>query len=150
MSDEMPEVTGVSGHLRMIQFKQMQHANNWIKARGLTVEQGRTLGYIEAHQDRDGGVIMRELAEMSRTTAASVSSLVKGLEQRGLIETRADPADSRRKLLFVMPDARGMTEGWDRMVQDLEERMLSPLSPAERETVLDLLARMDAALPFES
>lgn len=150
MEREIPEVTTVSGHLRMIQFKQMQHANNWIKARGLTVEQGRTLGYIEAHQDRDGGVIMRELAEMSRTTPASVSSLVKGLEQRGLLEVRPDPADSRRKLLYVMPAARGMTEGWDRMVDELEQRMLAPLSTAERETLLDLLARMDAALPFEN
>jgi MarR family transcriptional regulator, repressor for mepA len=126
-------------------FSQMQRSNAWIRARGLTVEQGRTLGYIEANQDREGGVIMRELAEMSRTTAASVSSLIKGLEQRGYVERRSDPADDRRKQLYVLPEALGMTEGWDRMVAGIEEELLAPLDESERQTLLELLARIDAA-----
>jgi MarR family transcriptional regulator, repressor for mepA len=145
MEFERPEITTVSGHLRSIMFKQMQRSNAWIRDRGLTVEQGRTLGFIEANQDREGGVIMRELAEMSRTTAASVSSLVKGLEQRGLLERRSDPDDDRRKLLYVKPEGRGMTAGWDVMVDGIEQELLSPLTPDEQRTLLDLLGRIDRA-----
>jgi len=148
MPQEFPDVDSVSGHLRNIMFKQMQRSNAWIRDRGLTVEQGRTLGYIEAHQDQDGGVIMRDLAEMSRTTPASVSSLIKGLEQRGLVERRSDPSDDRRKLLYVSPDARGMTTGWDSMVRDIESELLAPLSEAEQQTLLELLARIDTGFPF--
>jgi MarR family transcriptional repressor of mepA len=127
--------------LSMIGLKMRSRAERTLKASGLSVAQGRTIGYIEEHQDR--GVIQRELVEISGTTAASVSSLLDGLERRGYIERRPSPSDARQKLIYTLPPARGITDDFDRQMVDVEGELLSPLTPAERTTLFELLTKID-------
>jgi MarR family transcriptional regulator, repressor for mepA len=116
-------------------------AEHMLREIGLTSAQGRTIGYIEANEQR--GVTARELAEISGTTPASVSSLIGGLERGGYVERRADPTDARSKLLRVLPRGRGLTEDFDRRMALWKQRMLDPLSPEERGTLLRLLTTID-------
>lgn len=122
-------------------------ADRWVRDAGLTMPQARTIGYIEAHEDR--GVTARELAEISGTTPASVSSLLAGLERGGYVERTPDPGDARAKLLRVLPKGRGLTVGFDHLMEDFKERMLAPLSPEERATLLRLLTTIDDHLARE-
>ena len=69
--------------IRILGFAARQAADDWVRSSGLTRQQAFTLGYIERQQDR--GVMAREIAEMSGTTAASVASLIQGLEDRGYL-----------------------------------------------------------------
>ena len=55
---------------------------------GITAEQGRALGFIEA-TEKDG-ITQKDMAAATRTTPASVTSMVKGLEAKKLIERRED------------------------------------------------------------
>lgn len=89
--------------IRSLAFAQRAAADEWVRDSGLTRQQAFTLGYIDEHQDR--GVIARELSEMSGTTPASVTSLLQGLEERGLITRTPSPDDSRVK--FVRATAEG-------------------------------------------
>lgn len=126
--------------LRTIGFAGRADADQWARTVGLTRQQGRTLGYIEAHQQR--GVIARELAEMSGTTPASVTSLLQGLEDRGLITRTPSPDDSRIKLLAVTDEGSRIIEGFDDEMKAAQDRLYAPLSADEQELLLALLTRV--------
>ena len=127
-----------------LSLKWRARADRFMRSLDLTAAQGRTIGYIEATQDR--GVIQRELVEVSRTTAASVSSLLDGLEKNGYIERRPSPDDARQKLLYVLPKGKGLTEGFDREMHDAYREMVSPLSEAEQATLIELLQRITVSV----
>lgn len=136
--------TPLNDLLRNLGIKMRLRGDVYARALPLTFAQSRTIGYIdyiEEHEHR--GVIQRELAETSGTSAASVSSLIDGLEKAGYVERRPSPADARRKEIYVLPKARGLTEGFDRLMEQTEKDLLSPLTPAEQATLLDLLTRID-------
>ena len=118
-----------------------------IRDTGLTGPQARTIGYIEAHEER--GITAREIAETFGTTPASVSSLIGGLERGGYVERTTDPHDARSKLLRVLPKGRGLTEGFDEQMEEFKEAMVAPLDAADRATLLRLLTTIDDHLASE-
>lgn len=136
--------TSVSELLRNLGIKLRNRGDVFARELPLTFAQSRTIGYIdyvEEHEHR--GVIQRELAEISGTSAASVSSLIDGLEKAGYVERRPSPDDARRKEIYVLPKAKGLTEGFERLMEQTEKDLLSPLSPSERATLIELLTRID-------
>lgn len=118
-----------------------------IRGTGLSGPQARTLGYIEANEER--GITAREIAETFGTTPASVSSLIGGLERGGYLERTPDPNDARSKLLRVLPKGRGLTRGFDEQLAEFKERMVAPLSAADRTTLVRLLTAIDDHLAAE-
>lgn len=136
-----PTKTQTASHLiRRIVIAQQARGDEFVRDSGLSIQAGRTIGYIHAHQDR--GVIQREIAEMSGRTAASVASLLKGLETGGYIERRVDPDDVRSKRLYVLPKGVALIDGFDQMSADAEADLLAPLSPTERTTFVRLLSKV--------
>ncbi|GAA2501835.1 MarR family winged helix-turn-helix transcriptional regulator [Winogradskya humida] len=67
----------------------------WIREGDLTFEQAQVIGYLE----QKPGAIQRDIAEMTRTTAANISLLLKVLERRGLVERRTGGGNERSKRL---------------------------------------------------
>jgi len=137
--------TPVSDLLRNLGIKMRNRGDVYARSLPLSVTQSRTIGYIdyvEEHEHR--GVIQRELADVSGTSAASVSSLIDGLEKAGYVERRPSPDDARRKEIYVLPKAKGLTEGFDRLMEQTELELLAPLTDAERATLIELLGRIDA------
>ncbi|MGN6327237.1 MarR family winged helix-turn-helix transcriptional regulator [Pseudolysinimonas sp.] len=112
-----------------------------IRNTGLTGPQARTLGYIEAHEHE--GITARQIAETFGTTPASVSSLIGGLERGGYLERTADPADARSKLLRVLPKGRGLTSGFDEVLDEFKRQMTAPLTSEDRATLVRLLTAVD-------
>ncbi|MFT3888994.1 MAG: MarR family transcriptional regulator [Arachnia sp.] len=139
MNDRIDELTAA---IRNLGFAQRVAADEWVRATGLTRPQAFSLGYIAEHQDR--GVIARELAEMSGTTPASVTSLIHGLEERGLVQRTPSPTDSRVKFLRATPEGAGLVEGFDDAMHAAQERIFAPLSPDEQDLLLSLLRRVMA------
>lgn len=73
---------------------------------------------------------------------STIQDVVIRLEKRGFIERRADPADKRRRILFISREGEAML---DRMVESnlrAQERILEPLDEAEREVFMALLTRL--------
>jgi len=130
----------ISTLIRSIGFAQRASADEWVRTSGLTRQQGFTLGYIEENQDR--GVIARELAETSGTTAASVASLLQGLEERGYITRMPSPDDSRVKLLSVTAEGSRLIDGFHDEMTAATERLFGALSPAEQDQLITLLGRI--------
>ncbi len=139
----MDEPTSTLNLLRWIGFAQRKAADDWVRERGLTMEQGFTLGYLVDSP----GAIQRDVARMSRTSAASVSSLLQGLERRGLVERRSEPGDERSKRVYATEAGRELVGGFDEAMAAADETILAPLDETQRETLRDLLLTLVAEIP---
>lgn len=140
-----PEMRLTSGLelLRWIGWAQRKAAEDWVRDRELSFEQGFVLGYLAENP----GSIQRDVAQITRTSAASVSSLLKGLERRGLIERRSEGGDDRSKRVYTTPEGADLIAGFEAAMAAADETILSPLDQAERDTLLALLQKITAELP---
>lgn len=140
-----PEIPTTSslGLLRWIGWAQAKAGEEWIRSRELSRQQSFVLGYLV----QNPGSIQRDIAEMTRTTPASVSSLLQGLERRGLVERRTEPGDERSKRVHATSAGTELIAGFDTAMAAAEETILAPLDPAERDTLLALLTKVTAELP---
>ena len=129
--------------LRWVGWAQRKAAEDWIRARGLTHEQGFALGFLA----QNPGAIQRDIAQLTRTSAASVSSLLQGLERRGLVERRTEGGDERKKRVFATPAGSELIEGFDEAMATAEESILAPLGESERAALHALLSKITAELP---
>lgn len=124
--------------MRWIVWAQRKAGEDWIRACELSFEQGFVLGYLV----RNPGVIQRDIARMSRTSPASVSSLVQGLVRRGLVERRMGGDDERSKRVYATPVATELIAGFDTAMGAVEETILAPLDQAERAALCGLLTKI--------
>jgi len=138
-----PEFTTPLELLRWIGWAQMKAGEDWIRERELSHPQSFVLGYLA----QNPGAIQRDIAEVSRTTAASVSSLLQGLEARSLVERRADADNERIKRVYATPAGAELIAGFDEAMHATEEKILAPLTPAERASLHAMLTKVTAQLP---
>lgn len=143
MTNDGPDLTTSLELLRWIGWAQQQAGLEWVRERGLTHEQSFALGFLVQFP----GSIQRDIAAMTRTSAASVSSLLQGLEKRGLIERRADGESARIKRVYATAEGAELISGFDVAMASTEETILGPLSTAERATLHSLLTKVTAVLP---
>lgn len=109
---------------------------------GLTPLEARLLGFFA----RRPGATLTELAEHTGRDKGQLARLVQALRDRGLLLAEADARDGRVTRLSLSPEARAMHETVLRQRRREAEAAASGLSAAERETLLDLLARLRANL----
>lgn len=146
MAERDPQLTSTLGLLRWIGFAQARAGEEFLRERELSRQQGFALGYLV----QNPGSMQREIAAITRTTAASVSSLLQGLERRGLIERRTLDGDERSKRVHATPEGAALIEGWDAEMQHAEESILAPLDETERAELQRLLEKVTAVLPRPS
>jgi len=146
MNDDAPRLTSGLELVRWIGWAQRKAGEDWIRARELSHEQAFVLGHLL----RQPGSIQRDIAASSRTSAASVSSLLQGLERRGLVERRTECGDERRKRVYATPAGAELIAGFEDAMAAADETILAPLDAAERATLQALLAKITAQLPQPS
>ena len=140
------ELTSTLDLLRWIGWAQRKAGEDWIRARDLSHEQGFVLGFLV----QNPGCIQRDIAGVTRTSPASVSSLLQGLERRGLVERRTEDGDERRKRVFATPAGAELIAGFDTAMAATEDTILAPLDDAERAALHALLVKLTADLPQPS
>lgn len=129
--------------MRWIGWAQRKGAEEWVRERDLSQEQSFVLGYLL----RQPGAIQRDIAEVTRTSAASVSSLLQGLERRGLVERRAGAGNARTKRVYATPEGIALISGFEEAMYALDDSLLASLSDDERATLHALLRKITADLP---
>ncbi len=140
---DAPRLTGTLELVRWIGWAQRKAGEDWIRERDVSHEQAFVLGYLV----QNPGAIQRDIAQMTRTSAASVSSLLQGLERRGLVERRTEIGNERSKRVYATPDGAELIAGFDTAMTAADETILVPLDPAERATLHALLTKITAELP---
>ncbi len=96
---------------------------------------------VLARLDRFEGLKQAELAEMLDLQPISLTRLLDGLADNGLIERRPDPDDRRAKRLFLTPAARPLLGQLTELGEDLMETALAGL---RRKDLAGLLAGLTA------
>ena len=128
---------------RSIMLAQRRAAEEWVRARGLTFEQAVVIGYLEQRP----GAKQRDIAEMSKTSAANISLMLKVLESRNLVERRTEGGDERSKRVHATADGVALIAGLNEAMAEVDEGIFAPLTAAEQETLEALLDKVNAALP---
>jgi DNA-binding MarR family transcriptional regulator len=129
--------------LRWVGWAQRKAGEDWIRDRDLTHEQAFALGYLV----QNPGAIQRDIAKISRTSAASVSSLLQRLERRGLVERRTDGGDERSKRVYATDAGAELIAGFENAMSDADETILAPLDADERAALHALLTKITTELP---
>lgn len=140
---DAPRLTTTLDLLRWIGWAQRKAGEDWVRARELSFEQSFALGYLA----QNPGAIQRDIARLTRTSAASVSSLLQGLERRGLVERRTEPGDERSKKVFATPAGAELIAGFDTAMAEAEATLLAPLDETEQAALHALLTKITAELP---
>ncbi len=73
---------------------------------------------------------------------ANVAGILQRLESRKLISRVVDAENRRRKICLATPKGLALVKRYDQQMQDCQKRLLSPLSPTEREVFMTLLSRL--------
>ncbi|MET8162252.1 MarR family transcriptional regulator [Sphaerisporangium sp. NPDC005289] len=129
--------------LRVITWAQVRAGQEWIRARGLSLQQAFVLSHLAANP----GAIQRDIARATRTTAANVSGVLRGLEARELVERRFEDGDERSKRVFATDAGVALIAGRDEAMAAADESILAPLTESERATLQVLLDKITAGLP---
>lgn len=140
--DQRQTATGLE-LVRWIGWAQRKAAEDWVRTRELSHEQAFVLGYLGDQP----GAIQRDIAALTRTSAASVSSLLQGLERRGLVERRTEDGNERSKRVYATAAGTELVAGFAAAMAAVDESILAPLDEGERAALLALLTKITAELP---
>lgn len=112
-----------------------------VRDTGLTPPQ-----YVALSQlwERDGQPL-KDLAAGNHCTPATMTTIVDGLERKGLV-TREPHPDDRRSLQVKLTDEGERMRGAAPGVEEMFHGCCSGLSPDETSTLATLLGRLDTAL----
>ena len=91
------------------------------------------------------GVDQVTLANRVAFDAATSGSVIGRLETKGWIRREPDQVDRRRKLLWLTPAGQEATLQMKRAVEQVQEKITSPLTPEEAQALRVLLAKLVAA-----
>ena len=81
------------------------------------------------------------IAEALQLDRSQLVGLLDGLEDRGLVERKRDPADRRRHTVTLTAEGARALDGMRAIVKRVEQEFLAPLSADERKTLFELTRR---------
>lgn len=105
----------------------------------LTINQLATLGTL----DRHGPLTPRELANYERIQPPSMTRILAGLEEHGLVERASHPTDGRQVLVSLTPAAAGMLKEDRRRRDAWLAKRLAELTGEERALLRRALPVLD-------
>lgn len=89
-----------------------------------------------------GPCSQNRLGRMTSMDAATIKGVTDRLIQRGLVEARIDPEDSRRRVLAPTPEGLACIRAAIPAAFAITEETLMPLTPGEQAQFLDLLKKL--------
>ena len=101
----------------------------------LTLLEWRSLGHLAA----SAPLSLKDLAHRAGMDKSYASRTVSGLIERGLVTSERNDADARGVMLGLTPKGRALHQKVFADAESRNERMLRPLSPADRQPLMNLL-----------
>lgn len=93
---------------------------------------------------RSEGQSQQSIGQMLHIPPSRIVALVDQLEERGLLERRANPSDRRARALYLTPRGRRVLDKVWKLAMSHEQRLGSSLTPEEREQLITLLQKLAA------
>ncbi|MDI4657556.1 MarR family winged helix-turn-helix transcriptional regulator [Xanthobacter autotrophicus] len=104
----------------------------------LTPVQYAALATVRAHP----GIDQASLAGVIGYDRTTIGGVVERLEGKDLIRRIPSPSDRRLRQLFITPEGMALLVALSAPVLKVQERILEPLTPAERATLSKLLVKL--------
>lgn len=92
--------------------------------------------------DEFGPASQAGLGRRSGIHFSDIVAAINELADRKLVERAPDPADRRRNIITITAAGRRQLRRLDRQVTRVQDELLAPLSPDEREALTRLLAKL--------
>jgi DNA-binding MarR family transcriptional regulator len=92
--------------------------------------------------DEFGPLSQVTLGNRTGIDRSDVVAALNELAERGSVQRSPDPDDRRRNVVTITPAGVRELRALDRVVVDVQEQLLAPLSPADREAFVHLLSRL--------
>ncbi|MEJ3746556.1 MarR family transcriptional regulator [Actinomycetes bacterium KLBMP 9797] len=89
-----------------------------------------------------GPASQAELGRRSHMDRSDVVAAVNDLATAGFVERSPDPADRRRNTVTITAEGVRQLRRLDRAVDKVQDELLTPLSAADRQTLIALLGRV--------
>lgn len=105
---------------------------------GLTPPQFATLAKLREM----GPCSQNRLGRLVYLDAATIKGVVDRLRARGFVLTADDPLDRRRRAVGLSDRGRAVADAAVVVAQEISEATLEPLTPAEREQMVQLLRKL--------
>ncbi|HWK79897.1 MAG TPA: MarR family transcriptional regulator [Thermomicrobiales bacterium] len=109
----------------------------------LTLPQLRSLRAIAAS---DGGMLTSILARHLRSAPPTVTRIVDGLVERGLVERQADPDDRRRWRLVILPPGDDLLATYETRLHTILADRLASIPPGRQAALWLALDDLDLLL----
>lgn len=144
MSKRYPDIdpTAVNAYLTLLRVSADVFNAAGGRLSGFGVTPGRMMVLMLLNLDRERGLHPSRLAERAGVTRATMSGLISGLEDDGLVERRPHPESRREIEVFLtrkgMAFVDSVAPGHFRAIAEL----MGGLGGGERETLLELLGKI--------
>lgn len=103
--------------------------------------QTRILSFVLAHySDRD--IYQKDIEEELNIRSASISVLLKKLEENQMITRERFPSDDRLKKILPTPASIGMKEKVDQDIHFVENKLTSGISEEKLNTFFEVIQKM--------
>lgn len=89
-----------------------------------------------------GPASQAELSSRTRIYRSDLVAVINELADRGLVERAPDPADRRRNAVTLTGPGRRQLLRLDKLLADVEDEVLAPLTPTQREQLVRLLTTL--------
>ena len=106
----------------------------------LTDLQGRILGFLYHRQDRE--IFQKDIEEHFYIRRSTVSRLLAGMEEQGLLRRVPVPWDARLKKLVLTPKSIALNQEIFRRLEEMEHLLERGLSQRELEEFLRILEKI--------
>ena len=88
------------------------------------------------------GIEQVALTEVAVSTKATLAEMLSRMEARGLVKREHDPADKRRRFVFLTPEGEALLASCKSIGNDVHEAFLGRLSNDERAQFSALVKKM--------
>ena len=88
------------------------------------------------------GIEQVALTEVAVSTKATLAEMLSRMEARGLVKREHDPADKRRRFVFLTPEGEALLADCKPVGNEVDEAFLGRLNKAEREQFSALIKKM--------
>jgi MarR family transcriptional regulator, lower aerobic nicotinate degradation pathway regulator len=97
---------------------------------------------VLATLDEFGPASQAELSSRTGIYRSDLVAVINELADRGLVERAPDPADRRRNMVTLTGPGRRQLVRLDKLLADVENEVLAPLTPTQRKQLAHLLTTL--------
>jgi DNA-binding MarR family transcriptional regulator len=103
----------------------------------------RTYHYrLLAALEESGPMVQAELGRNTSVDPSDLVAVLSELEQRGLVQRTADPSNRRRNIVSITRAGSKQLRALDNVIDEIQERVIAPLSQSERRQLTKLLRKL--------